>query len=318
MNALYHFVGHFSNSRAFIQGRLFLVKAPCHSNYFTNELHHGHSLYTMPTHQVKGAILHYETFGSGPLLLLIPGADGRGTVFHDVAKYLAEHFMVVCWDRRGFSKSLLVGAQDFPNRLSTDADDAAALIKHLSNRPSFVFGTSSGAVVATRLLTRHPESVSTVIAHEPPSFSVLPKEHQAQTTDLIDHIYMLYRENGVAAAMEVFSGGLSEGEDGAMMRHCMDTMRGDEIRANSMYWFEFELRQYTSAPVNLNILQSESTKYIPAAGTASGDAPGVGPIAVIAQTIGKEIVRLPGGHVSYMTDPEAYAKALWEVLRERI
>lgn len=145
--------------------------------------------------------------------MLIPGADGRGTVFSDVTRYLAAHFTVVCWDRRGFSKSLLAGPQDFPNRLSTDADDANALIKHLSNKPALVFGSSSGAVVATRLLTRHPESVSAAIAHEPPAFSVLPEEHQAQAVGLIDHIYTIYRKKGVVAVIEVFSEGLSKGGD---------------------------------------------------------------------------------------------------------
>ncbi|KFY91456.1 hypothetical protein V498_05459 [Pseudogymnoascus sp. VKM F-4517 (FW-2822)] len=96
----------------------------------------------MPDLHVNGAKLYYETFGSGPLLLLIPGADGRGTVFHDTAKYLSSHFTVACWDRRGFSQSLLIGVQDFADRLSVDADDACALIQHLSDRPAFVFGTS--------------------------------------------------------------------------------------------------------------------------------------------------------------------------------
>lgn len=132
---------------------------------------------------------------------------------------------------------------------------------------------------------------------------------------MINHIYTIYREKGVTAAIEAFSGGLSEGDDGAMMRHCMDITRGDEIRANSMYWFEFELRQYTNAPIDLDVVERERTKYIPAAGVTSGDGPGVGPIATIAQRIGEDVVRLPGGHISFMTHPEEYAKALWEVLR---
>jgi len=54
----------------------------------------------MPELTVFGAVLHYETFGTGkPLLVFIPGADGRGTVFHETAKLLSQYFTVVCWDR---------------------------------------------------------------------------------------------------------------------------------------------------------------------------------------------------------------------------
>lgn len=60
----------------------------------------------MPELNVPGAILHYETLGSdGPLHLLIPGAQGTGSIFHASAQFLAADFTVVCWDRRGYSKS---------------------------------------------------------------------------------------------------------------------------------------------------------------------------------------------------------------------
>lgn len=91
------------------------------------------------------------------------------------------------------------------------------------------------------------------------------------------------------------------------MCHCIDTTRGDEIWANSMYGFEFELRQYSSLLVDLDLLRKESKKSIPAAAVLSGDEPAMGPIAGIGERIGKEIVRLP---ISYMTEPEVFAKAL--------
>jgi pimeloyl-ACP methyl ester carboxylesterase len=268
----------------------------------------------MPFLELPNARLHYDTFGSGPLLLCIPGADGRGAVFHKVAEHISRSFTVVCYDRRGFSRSQHVGAQDFKDRLSVDAEDASALIAHLSTEPVVVFGTSSGAIVATQLLIRHPGQVRTLVAHEPPAFSLLPEQHRAKAAGLIDHIYTLYREQGVQAAMEVFSGGLSAGEDGAMMRFCMDPTRGDEIRANSMYWFEFELRQYTSAALDLHRIKSEKAKYIPVAGSTSGDGPGVQPITLLAGILEKAVYRLPGGHVSYMHEPETFAEALAALL----
>jgi pimeloyl-ACP methyl ester carboxylesterase len=272
----------------------------------------------MPFLDLPNAKLHYDTFGNGPLLLCIPGADGRGAVFHDAARHLSRSFTVVCYDRRGYSQSQHIGAQDFKNRLSTDADDASALIAHLSTEAVAVFGTSSGAIAATQLLIQHPDRVHTLIAHEPPAFALLPEQSRTQAAGLIEHIYSLYREQGVQAAMEVFSGSLSAGEEGAKMRFCMDPTRGDEIRANSMYWFEFELRQYTSALLDLEGIKAEKTKFVPAAGITSGDGPGVGPITLIAHMLGKEVVRLPGGHISYMLEPEVFADALVALLESKI
>jgi pimeloyl-ACP methyl ester carboxylesterase len=272
----------------------------------------------MPFLDLPNAKLHYDTFGNGPLLLCIPGADGRGAVFHDAARHLSRSFTVVCYDRRGYSQSQHIGAQDFKNRLSTDADDASALIAHLSTEAVAVFGTSSGAIAATQLLIQHPDRVHTLIAHEPPAFALLPEQSRTQAAGLIEHIYSLYREQGVQAAMEVFSGGLSAGEEGAKMRFCMDPTRGDEIRVNSMYWFEFELRQYTSALLDLEGIKAEKTKFVPAAGITSGDGPGVGPITLIAHMLGKEVVRLPGGHISYMLEPEVFADALVALLESKI
>lgn len=263
----------------------------------------------MPNVAVSGASIHYETFGTGPLLLLIPGADGRGGIFHTVAKHLSSRYTVICWDRRGYSKSLFNGPQDFPNRLAIDADDAYCLIRHLSlkkglEKPNaLVFGTSSGAVVAQRLLSMHPECVKTLISHEPACSQVLRAEYAAKAFELISHIYDIYRTNGPVAAMDVFTRGLSEGEDGPMMRECMNPARSDEIRANSLFWFEFELRQYPLSEVDVESIVSNRERFIPAAGDDSGDGPGVAPISTITRTADKEVLRLLGGHVGYMEHP---------------
>lgn len=202
----------------------------------------------MPKLTVPGAVLYYEIFGTGkPLFVFIPGAHGRGSVFHAAAKLLAPHFTTVCWDRRGYSQSHLVGEQDFQHRLQTDADDAHRLIQSLApNSGATVFGTSSGAIVAQQLLASHPQSVATLISHEPPALSLLPPEIQAQASGLMEHVYTTYRSHGPESAMHVFTSGLSSGPEATIMRSAMDATRGDEIRANCMFWFEFELRQYLS------------------------------------------------------------------------
>lgn len=93
---------------------------------------------------VAGARLYYETHGSGPLLVMIPGAGGAADVFRMVTEHLAPHYTVVIYDRRGFSRSRLDGPQDYDRRLETDADDVRRLVEHLGDGPATVFGASSG------------------------------------------------------------------------------------------------------------------------------------------------------------------------------
>ncbi len=88
--------------------------------------------------RVPGARLYYETQGNGPLILMVPGANGAADVFKSVAEHLAARYTVVTYDRRGFSRSQLDGPQDYDLRLETDADDIRRLIEHLSDEPATV------------------------------------------------------------------------------------------------------------------------------------------------------------------------------------
>ena len=105
---------------------------------------------------------------------MVPGANGEADIFKMVTEHLAAHYTVVTYDRRGFSRSQLDGLQDYDHRLETDADDVQRLIKHLSDEPATVFGSSSGGVIALAVLTHHPSVVRTLVPSEPPAVRQLP------------------------------------------------------------------------------------------------------------------------------------------------
>lgn len=269
------------------------------------------STLNMPTLHIPGVDLHFETAGSGPLLLLITGADGRGTVWKPLAQELSAEYRVVYYDRRGFSDSVITGAQDYSERISTDADDAANLIAHLSpNVGATVVGNSSGAIVALNLLLKHPDRVLKLVCHEPPAFGALPPQQQAVGEGMVNHIYDVYAKSGPIAAMEAFTRGLAVNTEGALMRSLMHPSHSHEIRANTQFWFQFELRQYPVSKIDLDRLITLKEKFVPAAGIESGNDVGVAPIAAIAQATGKDILRLPGGHLGFMSDPKPWALTL--------
>ena len=59
---------------------------------------------------MPGARIHYETRGSGPLLLIIPGGPQDAGVFVDLSRHLADRYTVVAYDPRGNSRSRFDGA----------------------------------------------------------------------------------------------------------------------------------------------------------------------------------------------------------------
>ncbi|MBM2710396.1 alpha/beta fold hydrolase [Mesorhizobium caraganae] len=164
------------------------------------------------TLKVPGASLYYETRGSGPVLLIIPGGPQDAGVFADVAGHLADRYTVVAYDPRGNSHSTFDG-EPREQDLDVHGDDAARLIDALSAGPAYVFGTSGGAQIGLNLAARHPGRVRALVAHEPPSMMLLedPAPALAGMRDLHD----TYRSHGVEAAMQKFfsENGLSEGPD---------------------------------------------------------------------------------------------------------
>ena len=265
----------------------------------------------MPCLSLPGVNILYETLGSGPLLLCITCADGRGSVWKPLAQELSEHHTVAYYDRRGFSGSIITGAQDYSDRLNTDADDAASLIAHLSpDAGATVVGNSSGAIVGLNLLLKYPARVLNLVCHEPPAFGALPPHVQAMGAGTVNHIHDVYTKSGPIAAMDAFVGGLAVTKEGALMQSLMHPGHSHEIRANAQFWFQFELRQYPTSKVDVAGLIALKDKFVPAAGTDSGDEVSVAPIASIASAMGKDIIRLPGGHLGFISEPKAWARGL--------
>ena len=90
-----------------------------------------------------GTLVAYERTGTGPVAILVACAlaDRAGTT--GLAKSLAGHFTVVNYDRRGRGKS----TDTQPYAVEREVEDIDALIG-ASGGSAFVFGSSSGAVLA--------------------------------------------------------------------------------------------------------------------------------------------------------------------------
>jgi pimeloyl-ACP methyl ester carboxylesterase len=142
-----------------------------------------------------GHTITYHTIGNAslPLMLFVVGSSGLGSLYRRLSIELSANFQCVYYDKRGFlpADTDKTSVAEHTNQLvlaSQNADDAAALIKHISpHTPICVFGTSTGGTAVLDLVVRYPELIHTAVLHEPITFSAMPP------SELKDGILALYR-----------------------------------------------------------------------------------------------------------------------------
>jgi acetyltransferase/esterase len=267
---------------------------------------------------VPGASLYTETRGAGPLVLLVVGGNGDPAVFSGVAGRLAGDFTVVTYARRGFAGSPVDGPVDDASRITADVEDAAALIARHGGGPARVFGSSSGAIVALDLVTRHPDLVSIAVVHEPPILELL--DDPGAWTARFAGIFATYQADGLWPAMAQFGqavglGGPASPPPGTGASPEIAAMRA-RAEGNMTFWMEHEFRQYPAYHPDLDALAAAAGKIVPAGGGDSrekGNMPFL-PVVTLARRLGRDIAEFPGGHVGYAEHPGDFATQLGRLL----
>jgi pimeloyl-ACP methyl ester carboxylesterase len=285
---------------------------------------------TTHTLDVPGATLTYDVRGNDastePILLLIGspmGAAGFGT--------LSQHFSdrtVVTYDPRGVERSVKTDPAS-PVTPEIHADDLHRLIQAIGGGPVDLFASSGGAVNALALVSKHPEDVRTLVAHEPALASILPdREHAMAATRAVAETY---QRSGWGAGMAQFIAlsshqgpftaeiadrpapdpamfGMPTEDDGSRT----DPLLGQNLITSTHYEPDFDA------------LRSGSTPIVLAAGEESeGQMANRGAFAV-AERLGTKPVIFPSHHGGFLGDeygqpgaPDAFAAKLREVLAAR-
>src|SRR5215218_5725619 len=286
----------------------------------------------MTTHtlDVPGATLTYDVrrnhASTEPILLLIGapmGAAGFGT--------LAQHFpdrTVVTYDPRGSERSLKTDPASSVTP-EVHADDLHRLIQAIAGGPVDLFASSGGGVNALALVSKHPEDVRTLVAHEPPLASILPDREHALAANRAVH--ETYQRSGWGAGMAHFIAvsshqgpftaeiagqpppdpamfGMPTEDDGSLT----DPLLGQNMITSIDY------------EPDVDALRSASTRIVMAAGEESGgQLPSRGAVAV-AERLGTKPVIFPSDHGGFLGgeygqtgQPDAFAAKLREVLAVR-
>jgi pimeloyl-ACP methyl ester carboxylesterase len=267
---------------------------------------------------VPGARLYYETRGSGPVLLLLPGGPADARIFAGIAPLLADRYTVVTYDPRGLSRSTLDVLPEDARIVETFADDAQRLLGAVASEPAFVFGSSGGALIGLDLAARHPRQVRMLVAHEPPAAALLP-DGPALLAGM-DDVYDTYRAAGASSAMQKFAavaglGGMRPSQSTPQEQPRPEQSEAmAQMQRNTEYFLAHYLRIVTRYQPDIAALKAGSTRVVVAVGDASqGQLAYRGGVAV-AEQLGTEVAVFPGGHVGFVTRPAEFAETLQKVL----
>lgn len=116
----------------------------------------------MPTAEIGGTTIWYDTAGSGPVCLVMHGGLGIDhSLYRPAFDFLAERHTVVYYDHRGNGRSGRPPIETLT--MERLADDAAALADHLAADRVAVLGHSYGGFVAQEFALRHPDRLAELI-----------------------------------------------------------------------------------------------------------------------------------------------------------
>lgn len=113
----------------------------------------------MPQLNLSDFEIHYEVYGNGEPLLLIPGFAGGAWLWSRQVGPLAAKFRVITFDPRGIGQSSF-GSQPLTIRLL--ADDLSALLRELRIHRAHILGASFGGFVGQEFALAYPDSTRTL------------------------------------------------------------------------------------------------------------------------------------------------------------
>jgi pimeloyl-ACP methyl ester carboxylesterase len=265
----------------------------------------------------------------------LPPADGRPPLFMIGQPMTADGFAtlaslfpdrtVVTYDPRGLGRSGRRDGRD-DSVPTVQAEDVHAVIEALGAGPVEMFASSGGAVTGLALVAAYPDDVTTLVAHEPPMFTVLPDA--GATERAMNGFRDAYQAKGRNAGMAAFIAmtswrgeftddyfaqpapdpaafGMPTGDDGTRD----DPLLSD--RSTPVSDYKPDVAAIAAAPTRVVLAVGEESL-----GTFTGRA-----AVATADLLGQEATVFPSHHggfagpeSGYPGQPEAFAAKLHEVL----
>ena len=201
------------------------------------------------------------------------------------------------------------------------AEDALALIDEVAgDEPAYVLGSSSGAITGLELITRHPDRVRMLVAHEPPCVEVLPDaETRGRSSRTCTTPTAADGARGGGACCSRSAPGwtrttLPPPED--LLPEFRELI--ERMHANAGQLLQHKLLPFTRYQPDLDALKRVARQDRPGRRGGRRGAPARrGRSSVIADHLGWPVVTFPGGHGGYASHPVPFATSSPRVLRPR-
>ncbi len=268
----------------------------------------------------EGDELYYEIRGHGQPLMMVPGGGGNGRAYSFVADILSDEYKVITYDRRGNARSTRNDPQNF--EISQQSRDAVAVLRVADETSAFIFGNSSGAVIALDMAKTQPQAVRAIIAHEPPLARIHP--HSRKWQRFFARIYGTAFTFGSPVAMLRFLFGVGLPLGGSARSEAAEKRQRERrdhqigMREMAEYFVKQELLPVTNYMPDIATIKDNRVKVFLAAGKEFLDkkrfyaqtAP------ILAKRMDCEMVIFPGHHVSYVDRPAEWTAVLRDVLHK--
>ncbi len=146
-----------------------------------------------------GTRIAYDQYGTGMPLILVTGASGTRTktAQGQLAGILDNDFAVIDYDRRGRGDS----TDTQPYAVEREIEDIEALIDSLGGE-AYLYGLSSGAVLALDAAAKLPTKVKKLAMYEPPF--IIDDSRPPLPVDYVEQLNKATAEGRRSDAVEIF------------------------------------------------------------------------------------------------------------------
>lgn len=269
----------------------------------------------------EGDELYYEVRGQGqPLLMIAPGG-GDGYQYSFVADILADEYKVITYDRRANARSTMNDPQNF--EISQQSRDAVAVLHAAGESSAFIFGNSSGAVIALDMAKTQSQVIRAIVAHEAPIPRMLPVAKKWQ--QFFARVYLTAFRFGASLAALQFMLGIR-------VPVIQLIKASKEVNVYRKQSSERYLSAKDAADVLMKLELLPVTNYLPDVQRIKQNgikvfigvdkwglvkkAWYVEVAQILAEQLGCELVTFPGHHAAFLDMPDEFAATLRSVLHK--
>jgi pimeloyl-ACP methyl ester carboxylesterase len=144
-----------------------------------------------------GTKIAFDQIGNGPVIINVDSALASRAICAKLAGTLAKDFTVINYDRRGRGDS----TDTQPYAVEREVEDIEALID-TAGGSAFLFGSSSGAVLALEAASKLPSKVKKQALYEPPF--IVDDSRPPMPVDFLDRVKAALAQDKRTDALKLF------------------------------------------------------------------------------------------------------------------